>query len=77
MDQAERRLAELTVELEYVQSLVVVLCVYTLPDRVLDGLIEELDIPELGDTAESLRTRVKQRLADKLAKGRVRKRRSR
>ena len=75
MDHTESRILELEIEVEFLRSLLVVLSVYTLPDDVLGAAIEDIDIPVSGLEAMSIVNRVSDRLANKLAKGRARKRR--
>ena len=74
MDPTESRILELEVEVEFLRSLLVVLSVYVLPDDALDTAIEDIDIPVSGLEAMSIVNRVSDRLANKLAKGRARKR---
>ena len=56
----------------------VVLSVYSLPNDVLDAAIENLDIPAhlVGNEEARISDRVLDRLANKLAMGLARKRRS-
>ena len=76
MDHTERRILELEIEVELLKSLLVVLSLYVLPDDIIDTAIEDLDIPVLGPETMGSFNRIADGLADKLAKGRARKRRS-
>ena len=71
MDQTERRILELEVEVAWLRSLVVILSVYALPNNVLDAAIEDLEIPAhpVGNEEARVSDRVLDRLANKLAKG--------
>ena len=78
MDLTDQRILSIYADLAIMQSVLAVVSVYTLPDDVLDTLIEDLDIPELaGGPFAELANAAADRFASKLAKGRARKRRGR
>lgn len=75
MDLTEHRILGIYADLEVMRSALAVLCVYALPDDVLDALIEDLDVPEIGsDPFTQATNAAAERFSEKLAHGRARKR---
>ena len=80
MDLMEKRVLELQTEIEYLRSLVVILSVYALPDKILVQFIEDLGTPfppqVIDDEKLRISTSVMDRLASKLVDVLTRKRQS-